>query len=124
MSRPAASASSRPRAFAALAACGALTAAALLASPAVASAGQPDADVPQTTLYYSVHDLATDQGTRALYRRIESAARKVCPAYDSQDLEGFAASRDCQRQAVARAIHQIGNGRLAAVHRHAVARHG
>lgn len=124
MSRLAPSATSRPRAFAALAAFGALTAAALLASPVVASAAQPAADVPQTALYYSFKELSTDQGTRALYQRIVSAARAVCPGSDSRDLGAYASSRECQRQAVARAIHQIGNARLAAMHAHAAARHG
>ncbi len=124
MSRPAPSASSRPRAFAALAALGALTAAALLASPALAAAAQPAADAPQTAIYYSFSEHSTDQGTHALYQRIVSAARTVCPGYDSQDLGAFADSRQCQRQAVARAIHQIGSARLAAVHAQAVARHG
>jgi UrcA family protein len=124
MSRFAPSACPRPRAFAILAAFGALTAVVSLASPAVASAAQPAADVLQTTVYYSFSDFSTSQGTHALYRRIESAARTVCPGYDSQDLAAVADSRECQRQAVAHAIGQIGNARLAAVHAHAVARRG
>lgn len=135
MSRFAASFSFRPRALAtplatplatlaALATLGALTTAALLAPAGVASAAEPSVGVLQATVYYSYQDLATDQGTRALYARITSAARAVCPGYDSEDLAAFADSRQCQRQAVARAIRQIGNGRLAAVYTHATGRHG
>jgi len=124
MSRFAASFSSRPRTLAALAALGALTTSALLAPAGVASATQPSVGVLQTTVYYSYQDLATDQGTHALYDRITSAARAVCPGYDSRDLAAVADSRQCQRAAVARAVHQIGNGRLAAVYTHATARHG
>jgi UrcA family protein len=121
MSRFARSLRPRLRTLAALAA---LTAVASLASPAVASAGQPSADVLRTTVYYSLHELATEQGTRALYQRIVQAARTVCPAGDPRDLENFSSSRECQRAAVARAIGQIGSARLAAVRAHALARRG
>jgi len=113
----------RSRALTSLAV-GTLATAALLASPTIATAAQPDVSVLQAKVYYSFKDLATDQGTRALYARITSAARSVCPGYDSQDLGTYADSRACQRQAVARAIRQIGNARLAAVHSHKLARHG
>lgn len=114
MNRFAQSVSSRPRALVAIAAIGLTTA--FLASPAVASAAQPAIGVLQTTVHYNYRDLETDQGTRALYERITSAAKSVCPGYDSRDLAAFAGSRECQRQAVARAIGQIGNGRLAALY--------
>lgn len=119
MSRFAQSASSRPRAvitaLATLAALGALAAAALAASPGVASASQASADGLQTNVYYSLRDLATERGTRALYRRITSAAQAVCPGYDSLSPSVVAASQECQRQAIARAIGQIGNARLAEI---------
>lgn len=114
----------RPRTFSALAALGTLATAALFASPAVASAAQPSDEIPQTAVYYNVMDLSTDQGTHALYRRIVNAARAVCPGYDSRDLAAFADSRQCQREAVVRAIVQIGNSRLASVHAHAHTWHG
>lgn len=124
MSRIAPPVNSRPRAFAALAAMGALAAAAWLGSPAVASAAQPDASMPTATVYYSLRDLSTEPRIRALYQRIVATARTVCPEYDSRDLEGFNQSLECQRAAVARAVHQIGSPRLAAVHARARAQHG
>ncbi len=124
MSRLLQHAARRPRTFTTLAAVGALATAALPGSPAIASAAQPAAAAPQTVVYYSLRDLATDRGTRALYERIVSAARRVCPGNDSRDLADFADSRQCQRQAVARAIHQIGSPRLAALHMQATSRHG
>lgn len=114
----------RPRTFTALAALGTLSTAALFASPAIASAAEPSDAIPQTAVYYNLLDLSTDQGTHALYQRLESAARAVCPGYDSRDLAAFADSRACQRAAVARAVMQIGNARLASVHAHANTWHG
>lgn len=115
MSRFALPLRARPHAFLALAALGVLTTAASLAAPAVASANQLPADGLQTNVYYDSRDLATERGTRALYRRIESAAMDVCPGYDSLDRDAIAVSKECQRNAIARAIGQIGNARLAAI---------
>jgi UrcA family protein len=114
----------RPRAFTTLAALGALSTAALFASPAVATAAQPSDEIPQTAVYYNLVELTTDTGTHALYKRLVSAARTVCPGYDSRDLAAVAGSRVCQRKAVARAVMQIGNARLASVHARANTRHG
>ena len=111
----------RARTFTALAA---LSTAALLGSPAVASAAQPSDEILQTAVYYNALDLSSEQGTQALYQRLVSAARAVCPGYDSRDLAAYADSRACQRAAVARAVVQIGDARLASVQAHAKARHG
>ncbi len=128
MSRFALPLRTRPRAFAAFAALGVLATTALLAAPATASAGQPAADELQTNVYYDSRDLATERGIRALYRRIENAAEEVCPGYDSLSAAAVAASQECQRQAIARAIGQIGNAQLAAIDANRVAavarRHG
>ncbi len=115
MSRFATSARTRPHAVAAFAALGILATTALLAAPAAASASQPVADGLQTNVYYDARDLATERGIRALYRRIENAAQEVCPGYDSLAASAVAASQQCQRRAIARAIGQIGNAQLAAI---------
>ena len=122
MSRFAPKAGFRPSTLTTLAA--ALATAALLGSPATASAAEPAAAALQTTDYYSFRDLSTDQATHALYERIVSAARSVCPGYDSRDLIVYTNSRQCQRQAVAHAIEQIGSARLAAVYTHTLPRRG
>lgn len=122
MSRFTVNASSRPRAFTALTALGVLAAAAVLASPAVASA---DDGGYQMNVYYTAHDLATEQGTRALYRRIVNAAAEVCPGADSLFPDAAAKSKECQRAAIAQAIGQVGSARLAAIDaRAAAARRG
>ncbi|HJS88893.1 MAG TPA: UrcA family protein [Steroidobacteraceae bacterium] len=123
MTRFAPKISSRPRALTALAVA-ALTTAGWLGAPMVATAAQPAVDAPEVTVSYSARELASEQGTRALYRRIRTAAQSVCPGWDSHDLDEWAASRECQSQAVARAIGQIGNARLAALHAQTIARRG
>lgn len=120
MSRFALRPRSRLHTLAALAALGVLTTATWLAAPAVASANASSADGLQTNVYYNLRDLSTERGTRALYRRIVSAAQEVCPGYDSTSLEVVALSQECQRRAIARAIGEIGNSRLAAIDADAV----
>jgi UrcA family protein len=103
----------------------ALTAAAVLALPSVASAAQPADAPPQTTVQYTFGELATDAGTRAVYARIKRAAAAVCPSYDPLDLDMAAVSKECQQQAMARAVSQIGDARLAAVYKvHSVKQRG
>jgi UrcA family protein len=113
MSRLTPHASFRSRA---LAAAGAITASVMFAATALATAAVPTVRPPQTIVHYGLRDLRTPQGVHTLYERIMSAARRVCPGYDSQDLDAYAYSRACQRQAVAQAVHQIGNRRLAAAY--------
>ncbi|HZT03742.1 MAG TPA: UrcA family protein [Steroidobacteraceae bacterium] len=110
----------RPRTAATPAALAALMAAALFASLTAASAAEPCA----TTVYYRLHDLATDRGARALYWRIVDAAKLVCPPEDPRKLWLLAQSSECQRQAIARTIAKIGSPRLAALYAHMRAQHG
>jgi len=81
-----------------------------------ASAAALDSDVPSVVVKYSEQSLATDDGVYALYRRITSAAKKVCPDASTRDLSRLTKIEQCQEQAIARAIRQIDNSRLAALH--------
>ena len=53
---------------------------------------------------------------KELYRRIQYAAAQVCPAVSYRDLDAHAHVRHCREQAVARALQQIDNPQLLAVH--------
>jgi UrcA family protein len=81
-----------------------------------ASAARLDSDVPSVVVKYSEQSLATDEGVYALYRRIKNAAQQVCPAEETRDLNRQSLIKECRNQAVARAIRQIDNSRLAALH--------
>jgi UrcA family protein len=73
-------------------------------------------DVPSVAVQYSPLDLTSDEGARILYRRIASAAQAVCPEADSRDLDGFARSKSCRSDAIARAVRDIHSPRLAALY--------
>ena len=80
-----------------------------------AAASAADRDVPHLTVRYSGQSLATDEGARSVYRRIVKAAENVCPLQSGSPFvtEGIEA---CRKEAVARAVRDIGNTRLAALH--------
>ena len=81
-----------------------------------ASAAGTDSDVPSMAVKYNVHSLATDAGVNELYRRITFAATRVCPDASPRDLSRKQMVEQYRDQAVARAIAQIDNPRLAALH--------
>jgi UrcA family protein len=81
-----------------------------------AGAASPAADVPTVVVKYSQESLANDGGVQDLYRRITIAARQVCPDASFRDLAAQHRVAQCRVEAMARAIRQIGNSRLAALH--------
>ena len=90
-----------------------LTALTALSAP-VADAAAPD-DLPRLVVTYDVRSLATDRGAQALYRRLQGAARHVCPDASPFDLAGRATVDRCRQESLARAVRQIDSARLAAV---------
>ena len=73
-------------------------------------------DVPKLEVSYTDLDIATEQGARALYRRIATAARQVCPRGEGSIVPKLEeVSRTCIRDAISRAVHEVNSPRLAEV---------
>jgi UrcA family protein len=105
--------SNRARAgLAAVAGC--LFATAMSGAAFAADAHSTDAP-PSVRVNYAGLDLTSDQGARILYQRIAAAAERVCPSVDSRDLAAVQADRVCRHKAIADAIAQVGNPKLAAL---------
>jgi len=72
-----------------------------------------------TVVHYRDLDLSTDAGVQALYERIKSAAQRLCfhatVGHSVIDKEALYVA--CYKDAVASAVKQIGQARLAAMHR-------
>ena len=98
----------KPVARAALAAC------LLLGSLGLAQAATSDTP-PAVTVSYGDLDLSTAAGAKALYERLASAARMVCPGEFSPDLKQVAGYYTCRREAIARAVSRINSSQLAAL---------
>jgi len=96
----------------------ALSACLVVAVSAVAHAAVADGSAPSVTVSYRDLNLATDQGTKALYARIVSAAREVCGAaeVDIRDLATLSSERSCERQAIAHAVSDVHSAKLAALY--------
>jgi UrcA family protein len=97
---------------------GAAFASLLLATGQAAAAGP---NVRSVAVRYGDLDLASDAGVRALYARLRSAAANVCGPGADRDLAMRQAWQACRDEALGRAVSQLGNARLAALHgdRHA-----
>lgn len=98
--------------------CTALLLGAVLAVPALTTpllAATP-ADARSVSVSYGDLDLNTASGIDRLYRRIESAARAVCPDVYSRDLGTAFAARHCEAEAISAAVNKVNNTRLALVH--------
>jgi UrcA family protein len=83
---------------------------------AVGTASAAEENAPSIAVKYTQQSLATDGGVQDLYRRITLAARNVCPDLSVRDLSAQREVEQCRDTAVARAIRQIDNSRLAALY--------
>lgn len=83
----------------------------------VANAAVPSS-APSVVVKYSDLDVATPTGAAKLYRRISSAAQRVCPDAVSGRLEDKMATWSCRRQAVNRAIESVNSPEVAGLLKH------
>lgn len=81
-----------------------------------AAGATPDGDVPSVVVRFGDLDLSTQEGALVLYRRIVSAAERVCPAWNPRDLQTVSVSSACRKAAIARAVAAVPSERLAAIH--------
>ena len=102
----------KPKITLAMMMCGVLSAACVGA----ASAATPDDETRSVAVRYSPQDVATQDGARALYRRLVKAAADVCPADTSSQPFISEAVRECREQSVARAVFKVNSPSLVAVY--------
>jgi UrcA family protein len=75
----------------------------LLLGPAVAG----EQDPPTKIVKYGDLDLAKADGVQSLYRRIQAAAKDVCPNANSMDLSMVSAQRACMSRAIDDAVKSV-----------------
>ena len=80
-----------------------------------AAGAAPTADGPGIVVRFSSDMLATESGTRALYRRLESAAARACPIASNTRLVNEQVQK-CREEALTAAVNKIHNQRLAELH--------
>ena len=109
----------RPKITLAMILCGVVGAAGIGA----VSAATPDDESLSVAVKYHPQDLSTQDGARALYRKLVRAAEQVCPTTSASPLVPSAAVAECRAQSVARAVFKINNPSLVAVY-NASTKHG
>jgi UrcA family protein len=102
----------RPKITLAMIICGVIGAAGIGA----VSAATPDDEPMSKVVRFNPQDLATQDGARALYRKLVRAAADVCPADASSPHLISPAVRECRDQSLARAVFKINNPSLVAVY--------
>jgi UrcA family protein len=110
--------------------CGAVAAAALLASApgfaqqsdasaqqasATTDATPPSGSVSSLHVSYRELDLTTEQGNQVFSRRLASAASVVCAVVIEPPLNARRMIRACERSAIAGAVKQLADSRIAAL---------
>jgi UrcA family protein len=86
-----------------------------LACVLVTSNAFADDQIRSETVKYADLKVDTPAGADALYRRIHSAARRVC-GYDATSLWGPSVWQNCVRPAVDVAVTKVNNPLLTALH--------
>jgi UrcA family protein len=84
-----------------------------VAAFAGAAANAEDA-VPSQAVKYGDLNLSSAQGAATLYKRIEAAARGVCPPANGRQIDQIASQKSCYDQAIARAVRQVNSSTLSA----------
>lgn len=82
----------------------------LLASNAFA-----DDQTRSETVRFADLKVDTSAGADVLYRRIQSAARRVC-SYDATSIQGPSVWQDCVRPSIDAAVAKVNNPQLTALH--------
>ena len=83
----------------------------MLLAGSAAHAADRVGDIPTKTVSFRDLDLSTAQGARALYGRIEAAARDVCRGTELADYDA------CRARAIEGAVKDVGNPLLSAANR-------
>jgi UrcA family protein len=109
----------RPKITLAMILCGVVGASAIGA----VSAATPDDEASSIAVKYDPQSLSTEDGARALYRKLVRAAQEVCPTNSASPLVPSAAVAECRAQSIARAVFKINNPSLVAVY-NANTKHG
>lgn len=79
------------------------------------AAGLGDTSATQMVTYKDLN-LNSDADTRALYRRIQRAANKVCGEVDVRDLAGMSVKKACLDRAISEAVAAVNSPMLTKVY--------
>jgi UrcA family protein len=108
----------RPKITLAMILCGVVGAAGIGA----VSAATPDDESLSIAVKYDPQSLSTQDGTRALYRKLVRAAAEVCPTNSASPYVLSPGVVECRAQSLARAVFKINNPSLVALYNTSIKR--
>ena len=82
-------------------------------SPTVAS----EQETRSITVRFDAAELASSEGVRAVYERLENAARLACRRGVERSIAARADELKCREEALAKAVQEIADANLAGLHR-------
>ena len=87
------------------------------AAATLAQAGTPTTsdDVPAVRVPYADLDLSSEHGALTLYKRIEGAAKRVCPSANGLNQRAVKLAEQCISTAIERAVADVNSPQLARV---------
>jgi UrcA family protein len=80
------------------------------------SAVHAQAEPTQATVKYEDLDLSQPAAAKALYTRLQAAARRVCASNDVRNVSMRRLENMCYREALARAVDEIGHASVKALY--------
>ena len=75
----------------------------------------PAGDAPRVVVKYDAVQAQTEAGALELYNRLSAASKQVCPVDISRGLNRIVLARQCQEEALARAVAKIHTRHLAEI---------
>jgi UrcA family protein len=72
-------------------------------------------EVPAMRVHYADLDLSTEHGALTLYKRIEGAAKSVCPPAHGLNQRAVRLAQQCISKAIERAVADVNSPQLARV---------
>ena len=91
------------------------TGAGLLCGPA--QAGSADREIPTVRVQYGDLDLTADAGVRALYQRLQVAAKQACRSFEGREIVRSTDHRSCYNRALSAAVTKVNLEMLSVLHR-------
>ena len=88
---------------------------AVLGSASVVAAADRESN-PSMTVHYEGLNLSSTQGAAQLYARLQGAARQVCASFEGRELSRHAKWTACYNEALSRAVAQINQANVTALH--------
>ena len=70
-------------------------------------------DAPTVRVHYQDLDLSTEHGAATLYKRIEGAAKQVCPPTNVMSARNAKVAQQCVAKAIERAVADVNSPQLA-----------